>query len=98
MEEMFGQTTAALIDGVTRLDRVKFSNREQAQAATIRAAARSVFGVVFEYWNRPVSVTRPTWSAVAVTGVPDHHDACVQRAGANHDRDASASRAAVSAR
>jgi GTP pyrophosphokinase len=44
--EQFGETTAGLIDGVTKLDRVRFSNREQAQAATIRkmvvAMARDV--------------------------------------------------------
>ncbi|MDX1690158.1 MAG: bifunctional (p)ppGpp synthetase/guanosine-3',5'-bis(diphosphate) 3'-pyrophosphohydrolase [Acidimicrobiia bacterium] len=42
----FGDTVAELIDGVTKLDRVKFSNREEAQAATIRkmviAMARDV--------------------------------------------------------
>ncbi len=32
----FGPEIAALIDGVTKLDRVRFSNREEAQAATIR--------------------------------------------------------------
>ena len=32
----FGDTVAELIDGVTKLDRVRFSNREEAQAATIR--------------------------------------------------------------
>jgi GTP pyrophosphokinase len=32
----YGDTVAALIDGVTKLDRVKFSNREDQQAATIR--------------------------------------------------------------
>jgi GTP pyrophosphokinase len=32
----FGDEVAALIDGVTKLDRVKFGNREEAQAATIR--------------------------------------------------------------
>ncbi|MCJ7726858.1 MAG: bifunctional (p)ppGpp synthetase/guanosine-3',5'-bis(diphosphate) 3'-pyrophosphohydrolase [Acidimicrobiia bacterium] len=46
LEEAFGTTTARLIDGVTKLDRIKFSNREQAQAATIRkmvvAMARDV--------------------------------------------------------
>jgi len=46
LAEEFGETTATLIDGVTKLDRIKFSNREQAQAATIRkmvvAMARDV--------------------------------------------------------
>lgn len=32
----FGPTVAALIDGVTKLDRVHFDSREEAQAATIR--------------------------------------------------------------
>jgi GTP pyrophosphokinase len=32
----FGDTVAELIDGVTKLDRIKFGNREEAQAATIR--------------------------------------------------------------
>ncbi len=32
----FGDEVARLIDGVTKLDRVRYSNREQAQAATIR--------------------------------------------------------------
>jgi GTP pyrophosphokinase len=32
----YGPVVAALIDGVTKLDRVRFSNTEEAQAATIR--------------------------------------------------------------
>ena len=32
----FGAEIASLIDGVTKLDRVRYANREQAQAATIR--------------------------------------------------------------
>jgi guanosine-3',5'-bis(diphosphate) 3'-pyrophosphohydrolase len=44
--EEYGETVAALIDGVTKLDRIKFSNREDQQAATIRkmvvAMARDV--------------------------------------------------------
>jgi GTP pyrophosphokinase len=32
----FGPEIATLIDGVTKLDRVRYTNREQAQAATIR--------------------------------------------------------------
>ncbi len=42
----FGQEVASLIDGVTKLDRIEFSSREEAQAATIRkmviAMARDV--------------------------------------------------------
>ncbi len=35
----FGEEVAQLIDGVTKLDRIKFSSREEAQAATIRKMA-----------------------------------------------------------
>lgn len=35
----FGGTVAALVDGVTKLDRIKFSSREEQQAATIRKMA-----------------------------------------------------------
>jgi GTP pyrophosphokinase len=35
----FGDDVAALIDGVTKLDRIKFSSREDHQAATIRKMA-----------------------------------------------------------
>ena len=38
-EEQFGGEVALLIDGVTKLDRIKFSSRELAQAATIRKMA-----------------------------------------------------------
>jgi GTP pyrophosphokinase len=37
--EEFGEEVALLIDGVTKLDRIKFSSREIAQAATIRKMA-----------------------------------------------------------
>ena len=37
--DMFGDEVAALIDGVTKLDRIRFSTREEAQAATIRKMA-----------------------------------------------------------
>src|SRR5581483_4089105 len=40
-----------------------------APASTSSAARRSAFGVVFVYWNRPVSVTRATYSASAMSGV-----------------------------
>ncbi len=46
VREAFGDTVASLIDGVTKLDRIKFGNREEHQAATIRkmvmAMARDV--------------------------------------------------------
>lgn len=37
--EQFGEEVGVLIDGVTKLDRIKFSSRERAQAATIRKMA-----------------------------------------------------------
>lgn len=37
--EQFGDEVALLIDGVTKLDRIKFSSREHAQAGTIRKMA-----------------------------------------------------------
>jgi len=39
VEDQFGDEVALLIDGVTKLDRIKFSSREHAQAATIRKMA-----------------------------------------------------------
>ena len=39
IEEQFGEEVALLIDGVTKLDRIKFSTREEQQAATIRKMA-----------------------------------------------------------
>ncbi len=36
VREAFGSHVASLIDGVTKLDRIKFGNREEQQAATIR--------------------------------------------------------------
>jgi GTP pyrophosphokinase len=37
--EQFGEEVAELIDGVTKLDRIRFSSREEHQAATIRKMA-----------------------------------------------------------
>ena len=39
VEKQFGGEVALLIDGVTKFDRIKFSSRELAQAATIRKMA-----------------------------------------------------------
>src|SRR5690349_20786163 len=36
LEEMFGADVAAIVDGVTKLDRLQFDSREAAQAATMR--------------------------------------------------------------
>ena len=52
----FGAEIAGLIDGVTKLDRVRFSNREQAQAATIRkmvvAMAQDVRVLLIKLFDR----------------------------------------------
>jgi GTP pyrophosphokinase len=42
VREEFGDEIALLIDGVTKLDKIKFSSRELAQAATIRKMAVSM--------------------------------------------------------
>ncbi len=39
IERDFGEEVALLVDGVTKLDRIKFSSREEQQAATIRKMA-----------------------------------------------------------
>jgi GTP pyrophosphokinase len=52
----FGDEVARLIDGVTKLDRVRYSNREQAQAATIRkmvvAMAQDVRVLIIKLFDR----------------------------------------------
>jgi guanosine-3',5'-bis(diphosphate) 3'-pyrophosphohydrolase len=52
----YGELVAGLIDGVTKLDRVKFSNREEQQAATIRkmviAMARDVRVLIIKLADR----------------------------------------------
>jgi len=52
----FGEEVARLIDGVTKLDRVRYSNREQAQAATIRkmvvAMAQDVRVLIIKLFDR----------------------------------------------
>ena len=56
VEGQFGQEVAQLIDGVTKLDRVRYSNREQAQAANIRkmvvAMARDVRVLIIKLFDR----------------------------------------------
>lgn len=52
----FGDEIARLIDGVTKLDRVRYSNREQAQAASIRkmvvAMAQDVRVLIIKLFDR----------------------------------------------
>jgi GTP diphosphokinase / guanosine-3',5'-bis(diphosphate) 3'-diphosphatase len=52
----FGSEVGRLIDGVTKLDRVRYSNREQAQAATIRkmvvAMAQDVRVLIIKLFDR----------------------------------------------
>ncbi|MEA1903862.1 MAG: bifunctional (p)ppGpp synthetase/guanosine-3',5'-bis(diphosphate) 3'-pyrophosphohydrolase [Actinomycetota bacterium] len=56
LEKEFGHEIAGLIDGVTKLDRVRYSNREQAQAATIRkmvvAMAQDVRVLIIKLFDR----------------------------------------------
>jgi len=56
LERDFGVEIATLIDGVTKLDRVRYSNREQAQAATIRkmvvAMAQDVRVLIIKLFDR----------------------------------------------
>ena len=56
LEQDFGKDIAQLIDGVTKLDRVRYSNREQAQAASIRkmvvAMARDVRVLIIKLFDR----------------------------------------------
>ncbi|HUG32272.1 MAG TPA: bifunctional (p)ppGpp synthetase/guanosine-3',5'-bis(diphosphate) 3'-pyrophosphohydrolase [Acidimicrobiia bacterium] len=56
VQQDFGKEVAELIDGVTKLDRVRYSNREQAQAASIRkmvvAMARDVRVLIIKLFDR----------------------------------------------
>jgi GTP pyrophosphokinase len=56
IESQFGADIARLIDGVTKLDRVRYSNREQAQAASIRkmvvAMAKDVRVLIIKLFDR----------------------------------------------
>ncbi|CAN5802068.1 bifunctional (p)ppGpp synthetase/guanosine-3',5'-bis(diphosphate) 3'-pyrophosphohydrolase [soil metagenome] len=56
IESEFGAEIASLIDGVTKLDRVRYTNREQAQAATIRkmvvAMAQDVRVLIIKLFDR----------------------------------------------
>ncbi len=56
LEAEFGPEIASLVDGVTKLDRVRYSNPEQAQAATIRkmvvAMAQDVRVLIIKLFDR----------------------------------------------
>ena len=56
IEKEFGPEIARLIDGVTKLDRVRFSSREQVQAASIRkmvvAMAQDVRVLIIKLFDR----------------------------------------------
>ena len=56
LHRQFGDEVTRLIDGVTKLDRVRYSNREQAQAATIRkmvvAMAQDVRVLIIKLFDR----------------------------------------------
>ena len=56
VESRFSSDIATLIDGVTKLDRVRYSSREQAQAASIRkmvvAMARDVRVLIIKLFDR----------------------------------------------
>ena len=56
LERQFGPEISRLIDGVTKLDRVRYSNREQAQAASIRkmvvAMAQDVRVLIIKLFDR----------------------------------------------
>ena len=56
LSKQFGDEIGRLIDGVTKLDRVRYSNREQAQAATIRkmvvAMAQDVRVLIIKLFDR----------------------------------------------
>ncbi|REK19356.1 MAG: bifunctional (p)ppGpp synthetase/guanosine-3',5'-bis(diphosphate) 3'-pyrophosphohydrolase [Actinobacteria bacterium] len=56
IRQEFGDEIASLIDGVTKLDRVRYTNREQAQAATIRkmvvAMAQDVRVLLIKLFDR----------------------------------------------
>ena len=52
---------------IRRRPRTPAGDRRLLRAAS--AASRNAAGVVFAYWNRPVSVTRPVYSASAIEGV-----------------------------
>lgn len=90
VEKEFGAEVADLIDGVTKLDRITYPNREEAQAATIRkmvvAMARDVRVLVIKLCDRlhnmrTVSALRPAKQRAVATETLDVYAPLAHRLG-----------------
>jgi len=90
IQKQFGTEVADLIDGVTKLDRITYPNREEAQAATIRkmvvAMARDVRVLVIKLCDRlhnmrTVSALRPAKQRAVATETLDVYAPLAHRLG-----------------
>ncbi len=90
VKKEFGAEIADLIDGVTKLDRISYPNREEAQAATIRkmvvAMARDVRVLVIKLCDRlhnmrTVSALRPPKQRAVATETLDVYAPLAHRLG-----------------
>ena len=90
VRKQFGVQIADLIDGVTKLDRISYPNREEAQAATIRkmvvAMARDVRVLVIKLCDRlhnlrTVSALRPAKQRAVATETLDVYAPLAHRLG-----------------
>ena len=90
VKKRFGAEIADLIDGVTKLDRISYPNREEAQAATIRkmvvAMARDVRVLVIKLCDRlhnmrTVSALRPAKQRAVATETLDVYAPLAHRLG-----------------
>ena len=90
VKKQFGVEIADLIDGVTKLDRISYPNREEAQAATIRkmvvAMARDVRVLVIKLCDRlhnmrTVSALRPAKQRAVATETLDVYAPLAHRLG-----------------
>ena len=90
VKKAFGAEIADLIDGVTKLDRITYPNREEAQAATIRkmvvAMARDVRVLVIKLCDRlhnmrTVSALRPSKQKAVATETLDVYAPLAHRLG-----------------
>ena len=90
VKKQFGFEIAELIDGVTKLDRISYPNREEAQAATIRkmvvAMARDVRVLVIKLCDRlhnmrTVSALRPAKQRAVATETLDVYAPLAHRLG-----------------